>query len=104
MQYVYDKGFMKGDGSAATFNPTSSITCEELEAMLWRYMNSPVIEADLSAFSESAPVSSWAVDATQRAVSTSLLQGDNGRLHPGSDATRAQVVTILIRYCENIAR
>lgn len=84
-------------------NPDGSITREELVTMLWRYAGNPVAQADLSAFSDGAAVSNWAEGAVQWAVSTGLLQGDGGRLNPGGSATRAEVATILMRYCEIIA-
>lgn len=84
-------------------NPNGSITREELVTMLWRYAGNPVAQADLSVFSDGAAVSGWAEGAVQWAVSTGLLQGDGGRLNPGGSATRAEVATILMRYCEIIA-
>lgn len=84
-------------------NPNGSITREELVTMLWRYAGNPVAQADLSVFSDGAAVSGWAEGAVQWAVSTGLLQGDGGRLNSGGTATRAEVATILMRYCEIIA-
>lgn len=83
-------------------NPNGGITREELVTMLWRYAGSPAASADLSAFTDSGSVSSWAESAIQWAVSNGILTGDNGRLNPGGRATRAEVASILMRYCRII--
>lgn len=87
------------DGTA----PDASITREQLITMLWRYKGNPNNNADLSRFADSGAVSEWAKDAIEWAVSTDLLQGSGGKLDPTGTATRAQVATILQRYCETLA-
>lgn len=87
------------DGTA----PDASITREQLITMLWRYKGNPNNNADLSRFADSGAVSEWAKDAIEWAVSTYLLQGSGGKLDLTGTATRAQVATILQRYCETLA-
>ena len=101
--YAKAQSWAVSTGISDGTNPNGSITREELVTMLWRYAGSPTASADLSVFSDSASVSSWANSAMQWAVSTGILTGDNGRLNPGSSATRAEVAAILMRYCEIIA-
>ena len=88
------------DGS----NPNSSITRQELVTMLWRTMGSPSAQVSLGQFSDSAAVASWASDAVQWGVSVGLLQGSNGRLNPSGNATRAELATILQRFCESVIK
>lgn len=45
-------------------------------------------------------ISAWAVSAMQWAVGQGLIQGSNGQLRPQANASRAEVATILMRFCE----
>ena len=100
--YAKAQSWAISSGISDGTNPNGSITREELVTMLWRYAGSPYATADLSVFSDSASVSSWANAAIQWAVSMGILAGNNGRLNPRATATRAEVATILMRYCEII--
>ena len=84
------------DGS----NPDGGITREELVTMLWRSAGSPDASADLSGFSDSGSVSSWAGGAILWSVANGILGGDNGALRPTAPASRAEVAAILMRFCE----
>ena len=56
--------------------------------------------ADLSAYKDGAKVSSWAKDAMSWAVAEGLITGSNQKnLTPGGSTNRAQLATILMRYC-----
>lgn len=85
--------------------PNGTITREQLAAMLYRYAVSKGMvkgpaTADLSVFADANSVSSYAVEAMQWAVSTSLIGGMDGKLNPQGSATRAQVATMLMRFAE----
>lgn len=79
-------------------NPAGNLNREQLVTMLWRYAGSPKGEGDLSAFSDSGTVSSFAKDATLWAVSLGLIEGSGGRLLPQDSAQRNQVAAILHRF------
>lgn len=52
-------------------------------------------------FADASKVSGYAVDAMNWAVSVGLINGvAEGTLTPQGNATRAQIATILMRYCE----
>ena len=68
--------------------------------MLYRYAGSPAASDKLDNFSDSANVSSYAVNAMQWAVSNGIVNGSNGKLNPQNNATRAEVAAILMRFCE----
>ncbi len=85
-----------------TFAPNAAITREQLAVILWRYVGSPAASAELN-FSDAATVSDWAQQAMQWAVSTGIINGDNGALRPAGNATRAEVAMMLMRFCENIS-
>lgn len=89
------------DGTA----PDRDISRQELATMLWRYVGSPASSQSLSAFADADQVASWAETAMRWAVETGLFEGnEKGQLTPADTATRMEVATILMRFCENIAK
>ncbi len=91
-----------GDG----FGPDADVTREQLIAMLYRYalQNGYVSEAaepaPLGGFPDTGSISSWARDAMGWAVSSGVLNGKDGLLSPGGEATRAEVATMLARFAK----
>ena len=86
-------------------NMTGVITREQLVTMLFRYAVKNGLEAvalseNLTQFTDASDISAWAVSAMQWAVGQGLIQGSNGQLRPQSNASRAEVATILMRFCE----
>ena len=86
-------------------NMTGAITREQLVAMLFRYAVKNGLEAvtlaeNLTQFTDASDISAWAVSAMQWAVGQGLIQRSNGQLHPQANASRAEVATILMRFCE----
>ena len=73
---------------------------QQLVTMLYRYAGSPAVNGSLSAFSDAASVSSYAIPAMQWAVANGIVNGSNGKLNPKNNATRAEVAAILMRFCE----
>lgn len=68
-------------------------------------MGSPASSQSLSAFADADQVASWAETAMRWAVETGLFEGnEKGQLTPADTATRMEVATILMRFCENIAK
>lgn len=102
----YDKAqaWITAKGISDGSNPNGNITREELVTMLWRYKGSPAASIELGQFSDSEEVSGWASGAIQWAVSIGLLEGSNNKLNPSGSATRAEVATILMRFCESAAK
>ena len=86
-------------------NMTGAITREQLVTMLFRYAVKNGLEAvtlseNLTQFTDASDISAWAVSAMQWAVGQGLIQGSNGLLRPQANASRAEVATILMRFCE----
>ena len=78
-----------------------------MAAILYRYARSQgrdvSARADLSAYADAEKISPYAVDAMAWAVHTGLITGvDSGILQPGGSAVRAQVATILMRFCQYV--
>lgn len=81
------------------------ISREQLATMLYRYAQSrglvkADVQGDLSAFTDSASVSPYAVEAMRWAVGAGIVNGMDGKLNPQGEATRAQMATMLMRYAK----
>ena len=62
-------------------------------------------QTSLTGYSDAASVSGWAEDAMQWAVSAGVITGKGGGiLDPKGNATRSEIATIMMRYCEDIAK
>ena len=86
------------DGS----NPNAPITRQQLAAMLYRYAGSPAVEGTLN-FPDAGSVSDYAKDAMLWATQNGIINGKtDGRLDPTGLATRAQVATMIARYCAKL--
>ena len=94
---------------ATTFAPNNAITREQMAAILYRYAQfkgyNVSAKADLSVYTDAAQVSTYATNAMAWANGAQLITGTSqATLTPAGNATRAQVATILMRFCENIAK
>ena len=95
-QWAIENGI--SDGTMAN----SSMTREQLAAMLYRYSGSPAVSGGVGDYNDAATISSWASDAMVWAVQQGLIAGmDDGTLNPQGTATRTQVAAILQRFIEN---
>lgn len=103
VEWAYQKGIAAGyaDGS---FKPNEAVTREELVAFFYRYnaLKGAAEKADPSvynSFTDTAEVSSYAVEAMQWATASGLIQGmGNGKLAPKGTSNRAQAATIIANY------
>lgn len=95
--------------STEQFAPNNAITREQMAAILYRYAQfkgyDVSAKADLSTYTDAADVSAYATDAMAWASQTGLITGTSATtLSPAGQATRAQVATILVRFCENVVK
>lgn len=99
--WAYQNGVVTGT-SATTFDPTATLTREQMVTMLYRYAQFAGIDtsasASLAGFSDSASVSSYAVNAMQWAVAEGIIKGQGDALVPGGTTTRAQAAAVLVRF------
>ena len=95
--WAADKGIVNGT-SETTFDPDANITREQIAAILHRYAGKPETKGDLASFPDAATVSDYAKTAMAWAVEKGIIGGSDGKLDPRSNATRAQVAAILMRY------
>ena len=91
----------------STFGLGDSITREQLAAILYRYAQMKGYDvtekADLTGYVDSAAISGYAVEAMQWANANGIVNGMTATtLAPQGTATRAQVATMLMNFCENV--
>ena len=90
------------------FGPENTLTREQLVTMLYRYAQNKgydvTASADLSGYPDAGQIQSWAQDAMTWAVAEGIMEGMDGNLNPAGHATRAQIATILMRFCEGVAK
>lgn len=93
----YENGWLRGTGGGC-LSPNAPITREQAMTILHRLALCPAAEAALSGFADGGSVSPFAQEAMCWAVERGILTGTgDGRLAPQENATRAQVVTLLMR-------
>ena len=93
--------------SDEVFGPNNDLTREQLAAILCRYAQYKGMDtgageaAPLTGFADVAQVSDWAVPSVCWAVDAGIINGvDRDKLSPGTDASRAQVATMLMRFLQ----
>ena len=112
--WAYQNNVVAGT-SPTTFDPDQPVTREQIAVILTQYMFHVLkmertwTPADLSTFPDGANVSSWAKEAMQDAVALGLINGTKASdgvvyLDPQGSATRQQVATILMNFCQNVKK
>ena len=112
--WAYQNNVVAGT-SPTTFAPDQPVTREQIAVILTQYMFHVLkmertwTPADLSKFPDGAQVSSWAKEAMQDAVALGLINGTKASdglvyLDPQGSATRQQVATILMNFCQNVKK
>ena len=96
------------------FGTNDPITREQMAAILYRYCQYKGIDVSVGedtnilSYTDAFNISEWAIPAMQWACGSGMIQGiaDGGsmKLDPSGSATRAQIATILWRFCENILK
>ena len=109
--WAAENGIVKGV-SADTFQPDGAVTREQLATFLYRYAAFRSYDvsarADLSRYSDAEQVSNYAKDAMSWAVAAGIISGNkiDGAvvLDAQGAANRAQIATVLMRFCESVAK
>ena len=112
--WAYQNNVVAGT-TPTTFDPERPVTREQIAVILTQYMFHVLkmertwTPADLSTFPDGANVSSWAKEAMQDAVALGLINGSKAPdglvyLDPQGSATRQQVATILMNFCQNVKK
>ncbi len=105
--WAAQNGIVNGLGEN-TFAPMNTLTREQLVTMLYRYAEAEGYDvsaaADLSGYPDADKVQTYAQEAMTWAVAEGIVEGMDGNLNPAGNATRAQIATILMRFCEGVAK
>lgn len=106
VSWVVANGVASGYGGGK-FGPSDNVTREQLAVFLYQYAGYKKYDVsakgDLSKFTDSDKLSSWAEDAMTWAIGEGLLSGKgNGILDPTGTATRAEAASILMKFSENV--
>ncbi len=91
------------------FGPNDMITREQLATMLYRYAAykaySTSAQTSLAAYTDADAISGYAQSAMNWANAENLITGTTTTtLSPQGDASRAELATILMRFCEQVAK
>ena len=88
------------------FGPDDLITREQLAVILWKYSRYKGTyknkTADYSKFSDSKKISDFAQKGMNWAVGVGVITGSQGKLLPQGNATRAEAVSMIYKYCTKV--
>ncbi len=94
-----------------TFRPDADVTREQAAAILYRYAQSKGIDVSVGedtnilSYEDALQASEYAIPALQWAVGAGVLNGKSSNLlAPTGTATRAEIATIMQRWCEKIVQ
>ena len=92
-----------------TYGPNDALTREQMAAILYRYANykgyDVSAQADLSSYTDAGSISDYALSAMRWANTKGLITGTTTTsLTPAGGAIRAQVATIIMRFCEEFGK
>ena len=95
--------------SDTRFAPGDEITRQQMAAILYRYAEAKgydvTASADLSGHPDAETIQAYAQIPMAWACAQGLLQGfEDDTLRPAGNATRAQIATILMRFCQTVAQ
>lgn len=103
------QGIVSSYGNGA-FGPNDPITREQLTVMLYRYAQLKGYDVrvgedtNILSYTDAQAISEYTVSAMQWACGAGIIKGtgDGSMLSPLGDATRAEVATMLMRFCVNV--
>ena len=109
VRWAASDGIVTGT-SATSFAPGDPVTREQLAAILYRYAGYKGYDTStggmsLAAYTDANRISCYALTAMRWANGEGLITGKTSTtLDPKGTATRAEVATILMRFCEDVVK
>ena len=107
VRWAASTGIVNGT-TPTTFRPFNSVTREQMAAMVHRYAEymgyDTTATTDLNTFTDASSVNSYAAQPLSWCVAEGLISGIGTEIRPQSSATRAQIATMLMRFCENVTK
>ena len=104
--WAYENNIVAGIGENE-FAPDENLSREQMMTIIYRYakMKGYIVDSksDLSQYKDTDIISDWAMEAVEWSNAVELVRGTSDTtLSPLDGATRAEVATILMKFCENI--
>ena len=102
--WAASQGIVGGYGNGK-FGPEDNITREQLAAILYRYAQAKGYDVSVGedtnilSYTDALEISEYAIPAMQWACGAGIMEGNAGYLTPQGDATRAEIATMLMRFC-----
>ena len=105
--WAASQGIVGGYGGGL-FGPEDNITREQLATILYRYAQAKGYDVSVGedtnilSYTDVADLAEYAIPAMQWACGAGVINGtgDGSTLTPQGNATRAQIATMLMRFCE----
>jgi hypothetical protein len=102
VSWAVENGITNG-GENNKFKPNDSLTREQLAVIMYRYTayagGSTSERSDLSSFTDSGKIASWASNEMSWANAVGIITGTSKtEMSPQMTASRSQVATVLMRY------
>ncbi len=109
VKWAVDAGIVHGYNNSDKFGPNDKVLRQDLAGMLRNYAKykkkNTNATMDLSRYSDYKNIEEYAESAMQWAVEKGVITGnENGTLAPKGNATRAEAVAMIQKYCVNIGR
>lgn len=106
VRWAASEGIVEGY-SDAVFAPGDPITRQQMAVLFYRYAQykgwDVSARSDLSGYEDASEISAWAQSAMSWANAEGLVTGVSAEaLTPRAAATRAQVATMLLRFCRSM--
>ena len=106
MTWAAENGIVGGYGGGL-FGPEDNITREQLAAILYRYAQTKGYDVSVGedtnilSYTDTLEISEYAIPSMQWACGAGIINGtgDGSTLSPQGQATRAQIATMLMRFC-----
>jgi len=115
IRWAKSEGIATGYGNGY-FGTNDAITREQMVTILWRYAQYKGVDVSVGentnilSYNDAFDVAEYAIPAMQWACGSGMVQGmndPNGEgmiLAPESKGTRAQIATMMMRFCENVLK
>ena len=109
--YEAGRQWAMASGVSDGTNMEQGLSRQQLATMLWRYAQAKGYDVSIGedtnilSYTDALDVAEYAIPAMQWAVGAGIINGtgDGSTLTPQGPATRAQVATMLMRFCEKTA-
>ena len=109
IRWAASEGVAQGYGNG-TFGPNDTMTREQMATILYRYAKNSGYDVSVGentnilSYSDAADVAEYAIPAMQWACGSGMVQGSGNALQPKNSTTRAQMATMMMRFCAEIVK